>query len=48
MCVELAQQQYSNSYWRLNSVQDTYEKEAISKQCNFQNMHGLKILKTTS
>ena len=45
MCVGLAQQQYSNSYWRPSSVQDTYEKEAISKQCNFQNMHGLNIIK---
>ena len=45
MCVGLALQQYSNSYWRLSSVQDTYEKEAISKQCNFQNMHGLNIIK---
>ena len=40
MCVGLALQQNSNSYWRLSSVQDTYEKEAISKQCNFKNMHA--------
>ena len=45
MCVGLAQQQYSNSYWKLSIVEDTYEKEEISEQCICQNMHNLNIIK---
>ena len=45
MCVGLAQQQYKNSYWRLSSVEDTHEKEAISEQCICKNMHGFNIIK---